>query len=259
MSSEAGRTPVGLRNFRELGGTPLGEGARIRTGVLYRSGALAWLTDEGLGALEQLGLATVYDLRTEQEQEEAPSRLPEQLRLEQLPIGGTAARTKELWESVMRGEGAELPPDFLSLVYASLAEDASTSFGRLMTLLAGPGAPPALIHCTAGKDRTGIAVALLLSSLGAHDEVVLDDYVRSAVVYSPQQLAKLQRRLEGTGIDVARYQAIFGAPREAMGGLLATLRQRHGSVRAYLVDEGGVSDAIFPELQDRLVEVPHGS
>jgi protein-tyrosine phosphatase len=248
-----------VRNFRDLGGRRTAAGGRVRSGTLYRSGALHWLTEDDRSQLGQMGLRVVYDLRTEDERELAPTELPSSIRLELLPIGGTAARTRELWELVMRGEMTEVPPNFLFQVYESLAEDASSTFGRLFGLLASSTGTPGLIHCTAGKDRTGISVALLLSSLGVEDEDILDDYVRSAVVYSAPQMAKLRSRLEGTGIDVERYKAMFGAPREAMASFLDALRERYGSAQGYLVEEAGVEVGVFSELQNRFVEVPDGS
>ncbi len=246
----------GVRNFRDLGGYETTDGRRLRAGQVYRSGALHWLTDADRATLERLGLRVVYDLRTAEERDQAPSSLPTGIRHELLPIGGTAARTRELWELVVGGQLTEVPPDFLFRVYESLAEAAASTYGQLFTQLAAPEGAPGLIHCTAGKDRTGIGVALLLSTLGVDEETILDDYELSAVVYSDEQIAKLRTKLEGTGIDVERYRAIFGAPREAMAAFLENLRGRYGSAEGYLYEEAGVDVEALAELRYRLVEAP---
>jgi protein-tyrosine phosphatase len=97
-------------------------------------------------------------------------------------------------------------------------------------------------------------VALLLSTLGVGDETILDDYELSAVVYSDEQIAKLRTKLDGTGIDVDRYQAIFGAPRKAMAAFLENLRGRYGSAEGYLSEEAGVDVDVVVELRHHLVE-----
>jgi protein-tyrosine phosphatase len=140
-----------------------------------------------------------------------------------------------------------------------MADAAAPTFGRLLTLLAEPDGTPALFHCTAGKDRTGVGAASLLSVLGVGDAAILDDYELSAVHYTEREIARLQRKLEDAGIDVERYRAVFGAPRHAMATLLATLGERYGSVEGYLQQEAGVAPEVFSELRSRLVEVPGGS
>jgi protein-tyrosine phosphatase len=103
-----------------------------------------------------------------------------------------------------------------------------------------------------------MAAALLLSVLGVDEATILDDYELSATHYTDRQLASLRRRLADAGIDVERYRAVFGAPRHAMATLLATLRERYGSVEGYLMKEAGVPPEVFTELRARLVEVPDG-
>ncbi|MCK9931189.1 tyrosine-protein phosphatase [Frankia sp. Mgl5] len=244
----------GAVNVRDLGGYPTMDGGRVRWGRVYRSAALHRLTAADLATVEQLGLRVVYDLRTEAEIERAPSLLPGGVRCERLAIGGSAARTRELTDLVVAGRLAEVPPDFLTRVYDAMAETGAPTFGRLLTGLAEPDATPALFHCTAGKDRTGVAAALLLSLLGVDEAVILDDFELSAVHYTDPKMARLRRRLDGTDVDVERYRAVFGAPREALGTLLAALTERHGSVQGYLEEAAGTAPDLPERLRAQLVE-----
>ena len=198
----------------------------------------------------------VYDLRGDEERDRAPSVLPDDVRCELLPIGGTAAKTKELTDLVLAGRLAEVPPDFLVRIYDAMVDLAATTFGRLLTRLAEPDGLPALFHCHAGKDRTGIVAALLLSVLGVDQNTVLDDYQLSGIHYTEHQLAAVQAKLAGSGVDAERYRAVFGTPRHAMAAVLATVAERHGSVEAYLHDEAGVDHEVFAELRARLVHPP---
>jgi len=242
------------RNFRDLGGYHTAGGGRVRWGLVFRSASLHRLTAADLITLDRLGLRVVYDLRGDEERERAPSVLPDGVRCELLPIGGTAAKTKELTDLVLAGRLAELPLDFLVRIYDAMVEVAAGTFGRLLTRLAEPDGRPALFHCHAGKDRTGIVAALLLSLLGVDERTVLDDYQLSGIHYTEHQLAAVQTKLAGTGVDVERYRAVFGAPRHAMATVLAGLRQRHGSLEAYLHDEAGVDHEVFAELRAALVQ-----
>jgi protein-tyrosine phosphatase len=244
----------GGTNFRDLGGYRTAHGGRVRWGLVFRSGALNRLTAADLATLDRLGLRVVYDLRGDEERDRAPSVLPDGIRCQPLPIGGTAAKTKELTDLIVEGKLADLPPDFLVRIYDALAEAAAPTFGQLLTWLADPGGLPALFHCTAGKDRTGLSAALLLSVLGVDEATILDDYELSATHYTERQMASLRLKLAGAGIDVERYRAVFGAPRHAMATLLTTLRERHGGVEAYLEDEAGVAREVFTELRARLVQ-----
>jgi protein-tyrosine phosphatase len=87
----------------------------------------------------------------------------------------------------------------------------------------------------------------------AEKAALLDDYELSAEHYTEGQMAKVRLKLGDSGVDVEGYRAVFGAPRYAMATFLATLRERYGSVEAYLEDRGGVSPQVFAELRALLV------
>jgi protein-tyrosine phosphatase len=248
----------GGSNLRDLGGLPTADGAQVRRSIVYRSGGLHRLRPADLEVLRGWGLKVVYDMRSEQERGEASSRLPEGLRVELLPIGGDAARTSELWRQVMAREVEEVPTDFLHQVYDSLIVGAGPTFGALLRSLAAPEGTPAIIHCTAGKDRTGMASAILLRVLGVEEELVLDDYELSAIYYTERQIEHRRAKLEAQGLDPDRFRALFGAPRSAMASLLATLDERYGSVEGYLEEEADVDAAVVTALRARLVEPSDG-
>jgi protein-tyrosine phosphatase len=238
-------------NFRDLGGCETVDGGRVRRSLVFRSGGLHRLTADDLVTLDRLGLRVVYDLRLDEERDLAPSQVPAGIRCEFLPIGGAAATMADLDDIVVHGPLIQVPDDFLARVYVALVEASAPAFGSLLTRLAEPGGLPALFHCTAGKDRTGVAAALLLSVLGVDDEVILDDYELSAVHYTDRKMETLRTTL--TEADVEQYRSVFGAPRHAMRSLLTTLRERHGSVAGYLMHEAGVTPGVLRALRSHLV------
>ncbi|MGF7234083.1 MAG: tyrosine-protein phosphatase [Frankia sp.] len=243
-------------NFRDLGGYRTASGGRVRWGRVYRSAALHRLTPADVTTVDQLGLRVVYDLRTDRELELAPSILPDGVRVERLPIDGKAAKITDLTDLIVAGKLADVSPDFLERTYEAMAEASASTFGHLLTRLAQADGTPALFHCAAGKDRTGMSAVLLLSALGVDEATILDDYELSSVHFTDRQMAKLRLKLADVGMDLERYNAVFGVSRDAMATMLAALRERYGSVERYLREECGVGDDIVAALRARLVQSP---
>ncbi|MFI7667726.1 tyrosine-protein phosphatase [Nocardia sp. NPDC049526] len=245
-------TLQGATNFRDLGGYPTVDGGYTRWGMVYRSDAPHRLSIDDLAIIERLGLLVAYDLRTDEERDRSPSALPATVRRIPLTIGGTAAHTRANAEMI-RTRPADIPDDFLAEMYRRMADFDAGIFGRILTELADADGTPALIHCTAGKDRTGVAAALLLAALGVDETTILDDYELSAIHFTDRRLPRLLARLP-EDVDPARYRAVFGAPRLAMATLLTTLREQHGSIEGYLRTRAGLSASTLTALRDRLVQ-----
>lgn len=241
----------GPGNFRDLGGYPTRDGGKVRWGTVFRSDAPHRLSPADLRLIESLDLRIAYDLRTDEERQRTPSMLPDSVRRQVLPIGGGAAHTRANYGS-LREHPENIPEDFLPRLYRALAEDAAPVFGQLLTSLAAPGSVPALIHCTAGKDRTGVAVALLLSVLDVDQTTILDDYVLSATHFTERSMARLAARIPDAA-DRERYRAVLGAPRHAMRELLSTLREQYGGVTEYLITAAGLESETIARLRSLLV------
>jgi protein tyrosine/serine phosphatase len=162
---------AGAHNVRDLGGLPTRDGASTRTGVLYRSDALHHLEPVGVERLAELGVRTIVDLRSSAELEQT-GRGP----LERTEIAFVHAPLSHSQNGVY-----VLPPsladgDLGGHYVASLVERTET-LAQVIALLATAEHVPAVFHCTAGKDRTGMVAALVLSLVGVADDVIVDDYV----------------------------------------------------------------------------------
>ncbi|MFD4261706.1 tyrosine-protein phosphatase [Streptomyces sp. NPDC058534] len=243
----------GASNFRDLGGYRTKDGGRTRWGLVFRADALDRLTADDLAAIDRLNLQVAFDLRTDGERTKAPSALPASVRRGTFAIGGEAARATPLAELFHRGPADSVPDDFLHRVYLDMVEQDAAAFGQVLNGLTAPHGLPSVIHCTAGKDRTGLAAALLLSVLGVGEATVLDDYTLSRLLVSEHRMARLRPRLAGLGLDEERYHAVFGAPRHAMASTLDTLRGRYGTVEDYLIGRANVTPATIEALRARLV------
>jgi protein-tyrosine phosphatase len=251
------RLPMeGLVNFRDIGGYRTGDGRRVRWDRVYRSDSLESLTDADIEALEGLGVRLVCDLRRDEERAVAPSRIEDHpdVRVEHLPIGGLAAETKGMSDRMMRGEIAEVGVETMAEVYTTILELHADSFGAVVTHAADPPSLPMIVHCTAGKDRTGVASALILAALGVEEATILADFELTAEYYSAAKIAEVQPLLEAAGIDFAKVETYFGASPAVMAATLAEVRARHGSVEGYLTGPAGVAPATLGALREQLLE-----
>jgi protein-tyrosine phosphatase len=227
----------GAVNFRDLGGYPTAGGQRLVWRHLFRADGLGSLSDADRGTLADLGLVTVIDLRTSDEATHR-GRFPVEhlpVRYHEFPLFDVLPTTEDLpsWN-----ETAYVAGRYLDMV----AEGRAALVGAI-EVLAEPGALPAVFHCSAGKDRTGVLSALILAFLGVPDEVIIEDYTLSAAA-----MAGLFERIKADYPDaveeVERYApTVLQVSPETMETFLASLRVAHGSYPG-LAEDLGVADAV---------------
>jgi protein-tyrosine phosphatase len=242
-------------NFRDLGGYAGADGRRVRWGRLFRSDNLETLTATDVAALDALGVRLVCDLRRDAERTATTSVL-HGVRVQRLPIGDLAAETRTMARRVMRGEISEVGVDTMAGVYLTILRLHADSFGTVVANAGDAANLPMIVHCTAGKDRTGVASALLLAALGVEDEDVLADYELSTEYHSIAKIAEVRPRLEAAGVDFSKVETFWSAPRGVMAATLAGLRAEHGSVEAYLTGPAGVPVSRLEALRAALLEEP---
>jgi len=229
----------GAVNLRDTGGLPAGE-KRTRSGVLYRSGNLAHLDDDGIAALGALGLRRIIDLRADDEVAWAPSRL-----------GGLAVTTQRaplFLGSVDSFFAHDVP---LAEMYRRLVED---SADRVVAVVRGILADqPVLVHCTVGKDRTGVTVALTLAAAGVDLDAVVADYARTEGLLPQSRNSHVVARLRALHPDAVHLEDLATrSPAPVMAGLLSGLAERYGSPADYLRAHG-LGDDEIAELRRVLV------
>lgn len=225
------RIPLpGTVNMRDIGGYPTSDGGNVRWRTLLRSDALSRLDDTGRAALAGFGVRTVVDLRTSEEAENAPSAL-----------NGASVRVFHV--PLLRAEDFDgLPPE-LAEVYRRMVDNRGEALARAIGTLATADALPGLVHCSAGKDRTGLVVALVLDLLGVRDEIIAADYATSAEnldTEAARVVSQIQAITGGYRVDLG----LLGSPPELILEALARVRGHAGSVPSYLVRHGLPRDAI---------------
>ncbi len=230
----------GTFNLRDVGGYPA-SGGTTRWRTLLRSDGLHRLDDAGRAALAALNIQTVIDLRTQEEAELAPSALGELLgaRRRHIPvINGTAFNT--------------LAPE-LSAVYRYMVHERGTTITAAISRLCAAGALPGLVHCSAGKDRTGMLVALILAAIGVEDDVIAADYALSRTYLLAEPTAAIRQVRASTGLGQRLDLELMGSPPEIILTALAEVRGQAGSVTGYLLRHG-LTEAELDTLRAALIE-----
>ena len=238
----------GVVNFRDLGGYPTASGLRTRWGRVFRSDALSRLTAHDLVRFEALGICTVFDLRSDDER----TRHPDPMASRQIPLESRVPR-----EEFTDGSALKTVIDAetrLLDVYLAVLETAGPLFGELFCALADPASLPAVIHCAGGKDRTGLATALLLSWLGVDRPIVLDDYELTGRALTRERHREILERFVSTGMSNEAALAFLEAPRWVMAAALDVLDKEYGGVEAYLRGRAATTSATLEALRQNLLE-----
>ena len=233
----------GAVNFRDLGGYPAEGGMRTRWRVLFRADGLGDLTQADLEVLRSLGIRTVIDLRSGDEIERS------RYDVHAHPV---AFHHFPIIERLPDPEEFDRRPGLLGSQYQEMLRDAGTQIVAALEVLAAPDALPAVFHCTAGKDRTGVLAAMVLSLLGVNEEIVVADYALSGVAMTRLR-AKLLLKYPDSRDVIENIEEVFSADPAQMQVLLAHLREQHASAEEYIAAQGA-GPALVETLRQALLE-----
>jgi protein-tyrosine phosphatase len=240
----------GTRNTRDIGGYRTVDGMTIRRGVVFRSDGLDGLTESDVRQLSGLGIRTVIDLRGAQERA-AGGTSAGGLDATGVTVHAISLFAEEDVFALFRGplDGTAHP---LVAYYWSILERRADGIRSVIEYLAVPENPfPALVHCSAGKDRTGIVVALLLATAGVDHDTIVADYARTADYLDATWLETRRGDAARLGIDWDRYTRAYEAPQAVISATLQMLDTKYGSVSRYLASIG-VPENSRSRLRDRL-------
>ena len=249
----------GGHNFRELGGYEADEGKHVKWGQIWRGIPTAKLTSEAdRKLLDSLGLRLILDLRSTEEAQKAPDYVPDGARLVQI-CGLCAEDGHEIAfgpgdiERLMQNtpEGDDIP----RAMYRRMLTG-NKAFKELFRALEA-GETPVLFHCSAGKDRTGVAAMLILLALGASDETVCADFEQTNVCRKAEIDAVLQEHAAEIAADPERkrhYYGLEGVQPELAPFVLGLIREQFGSAENYLETEYGLTPARLMRLRRMYLE-----
>jgi len=244
-------------NFRDLGGYVNHHGKTIRWRKLLRCGHLANLSDQDLDTLESIDVTKIHDFRRKEEQIQSPSCA---IRADfvddyQISIGDIS----RFWEFLFEGE---LTPDssheLVVNSYRSCIDVVIPAFSRFMRQILDNADHSSIFHCSAGKDRTGMAAALLLSALDIPRETIIQDYLLTREYYDSSKLIDI---IEGhlRDANVQTWERAWLTPyvsvhEDNIVAFLDAIDQRYGSMNRYLTDGLGLTEDDLHNFQQRFLD-----
>jgi protein-tyrosine phosphatase len=233
-------------NFRDLGGYETADGRRVKWNRLFRCGHMALLTDADLARLHAMDISVICDFRAAEENEKNPSRLSPELAALRHNLQIVPKAAMPFADYVKSFGTGELDADSFRAVQHAIYREYVTDFaGHYATMfrliMAGEGRA-ALIHCTAGKDRTGIGAALILFALGVPEETIHEDYLLSNgcphlhkfIQYLVDEGVGGSDSTESNEARHARLMPLFGVQADRIQIACDTMRETAGSVDNYL-------------------------
>lgn len=248
----------GIENFRDFGGYDTGHGRPLRRGLLYRSANHAYATDADLARMAELNLAAIVDLRRTQERTREPSR--------RWPGFGAAVVENDIlsdhgdWADLMEGQSVDADwffRDGMSYYEKAPYEPRHIDlFGRYFRVLAEADGP-IVVHCAAGKDRTGLICALTHHMAGVSEADIMADYLltndETRLARKMGFLGPWLRDTVGQSVDEAALRVAVSVHPQYLETAFAVIRKRHGSIDAYLAQALGVDEPLRERLHARLL------
>jgi protein-tyrosine phosphatase len=242
----------GVHNFRDIGGYPTTDGLVTRWGRLFRADGLYRLTEGDLDIVRSLGLRTVLDLRSDEEID-LRGRFPFEyhpVEFHHIPIMDVT------WAELPEVEITDRDPaEFLEWAYTDMLRESADRFAQAIVRLSEPDSLPAVFHCAAGKDRTGVLAMLLLGALRVRTEYIVADYgltqqgMDRLREWSRREAPELYERMQ------SHPAQMMAAVPEAMHRVVDALVDIHGSIRDAVLHLG-VPDAALRRLDAELLEAP---
>jgi protein-tyrosine phosphatase len=234
----------GAVNVRDLGGYRAVDGRTIRWRSLFRADDLSRLSRPDRAVVRTLGIATVIDLRSRAEVE--MDRFP----VDEIPVG---FHHLPLVADLPPFEEFRGGPEVFASHYLDIARQSGRHIATAIEIVAQPQSCPVIVHCAAGKDRTGVLVAVLLALLGVPDDTIAEDYALSAKAMDAL-LGRLLDRLPEQEEEIRGVAAtMFSATPANIRALLEGLRAEHGSVEGYAAAHGA-GGQVVAALREGLLE-----
>ena len=248
----------GIHNFRDYGGYRGADGARVRRGLLFRSGQHVAATDEDLSAIAALDIRTVIDLRGESERNNHPCRRVDGFAGEVVFYEGETSSSPPHMDVEPGTTTKDFARQRMMAVYTRMPKNPAMieMFSRYLQVLAQREGG-SLVHCFAGKDRTGVAATMLLHILGVDREDQMREFLRTnsaptLSVLREQSVPGIEKRL-GRKLDDEAVRALLEVHEDYLQTYLAEVERDHGSFDAYLADVIGVDEPLKERLRARFL------
>jgi len=252
----------GQSNFRDIGGYKTASGNAVKRGLIFRSGQLPHLTDQDVQQLKDLNITTVFNFLTETEITAAgKDRLPEGTLTVPLPIDTDGGLAGEILEARQKADFSKVPPDLNPQIHRMLVNQGKKEYSELLKKIAEAD-EPIVFHCSHGVHRTGTATAILLWGLGVPWETVREDYLLSNKYRKDEvdkrlkqfrDMAAKNRKIPAEQVDMTNFQAFYILQGNYIDAVRDEIKEKHGSIRGYMIDGLGLTDQDMRKLRKRLL------
>lgn len=241
-------------NLRDFGGLRTSQGLWMKTGILYRSGSLQKLSARNHIALSGLKLQTIIDFRSVREQEKSPGTFPGSQKVS-LPCNIDQITRDRLRPLLLRRYADTEIVEVINSVYKEMVDLMVEPVSEMIRIILDPDRRPVLIHCRAGKDRTGFAAAIIQSAMGVDYDIILREYLKSNEFMTPKiSTAHKRLRLFTLGLfPKGNLQAAFEVKAQYLDTAFAVLENKYGGLNAYL-SAGGIGNEELNALKTILLE-----
>jgi protein-tyrosine phosphatase len=240
----------GAPNFRDLGGYPSENRKQTVWRKIFRSQMLAQLSDSDVAKIKELGIKTVIDFRDDDEVLKEPSRLPEEVNIVRFPIDVGRNDSLQIMQQLMTGALDSIQcVEFMQTANCKFATEFASQYRNFFSILLQPESYPVVFHCTAGKDRTGFAAAMLLSALDVDWDTVMNDYLLTNQYLRPQSLMPQIPKQA-----MPAFRQMIGVQPSYLNTAKEVIIQRYGSIDHYLHQELNVGIAEKAKLKHYLLE-----
>jgi protein-tyrosine phosphatase len=250
----------GAPNFRDLGGYSTTDGRRVRRGKLYRSEGLHQLTTDDYVVLRDLGIRLICDLRSDYERARKPTVWPEHMLPETLVMDVNAdirAGNADLYDMLRNDPTEHGARAMMMHVYRFVPDALLKHLGNFFNSITENGHLPLILHCSAGKDRTGVLSAILLLALGVPRDTVIADYMKTNEYRDVEKLkAKVMELMEeilGSSPAPEMIELMAGVEPVYLEAALDTINTRYNTVSDYLL-AAGVSAVQLNDFRARMIE-----
>ncbi len=246
MTAPLLRRPVpGISNLRDMGGYTV-QGGSLRWHTLYRSNEISTQDTDTLSQLQTLGIRTLFDFRDNKQKQKAPIAISFRTKTQTIaaPISVSVLIRSALSGEKLTGTSAR---NILADIYRSLVLDHANAYKLFFDSLSDPNNFPLTFYCVAGKDRTGLAAALLLTALGASRDTIYDDYLLTNTCWEiPTDVLREES-------DEVR-EAVFTADTHYLDAAFATMSEHYGSAENFVRTILGLNPERREYLLAQLVE-----
>ncbi len=244
----------GVCNFRDLGGYKTIDGKTVKWGKLYRSDELSKLSKDDVDYLVNLGLKTIIDFRIPYEFAKYPNvGIPGAARISLQPLSYLGL---EELDKLLAGPPGKAIADYYTKLIIDLG--AQKAFSEMLKYLSQASSFPMVMHCTSGKDRTGIALAIVLLALGLPEQTVIDDYMLSGRYreIAHRQIIEVMRSksILDTEYKCKVFKSILATVPEYMEEAFGVIKKQFGSMDAYLETGLGLTEQSREALRQLLLE-----